>query len=158
LGELAVLGDELKALVGDLGLKGALGYVTPWRTEYSVKSEALNLSGRVDKVMRRDTIVPVEVKTGSASEYGWEGDRIQLCAYGMLLEEKFSEKIPHGLIEYTRVQESRPVLFTEKLRRQVIYARDGVEAVLRGEVPDVCPHGQPKKCGACDLKDECYRI
>jgi CRISPR-associated exonuclease Cas4 len=101
--------------------------------------------------------VPVEIKTGVVSEFSWDGDRIQLCAYGMLLEEKFREKLPHGILEYTRVEERRPVLFTEKLRRQVIYARDAVLEILDGKNPGICPHGQPRKCEACALKDECYR-
>jgi CRISPR-associated protein Cas4 len=156
--ELELMGGELAALMDDLGYEGALEYVTPWRTEYTVKSKSLNLTGRVDKVMRRENLTPVEIKTGAAPDFSWEGDRIQLAAYGMLLEDRFNVKVPHGFIEYTRVQESRPVLFTEKLRRQVIHTRDLIMEILAGRVPDVCPHGRPAKCEACSLRDECYRI
>ncbi len=155
--ELDCLRMELDAMVSDMGFEKALEYVTPWRTEYSVKSEELGLKGRVDKIMRRDSLEPVEIKTGVPHDFGWDGDRVQLCGYGMLLEERFGERIPHGFIEYTRAAERKPVLFTEKLRRQVIYARDSVKEILDGVVPDVCPHGIPQKCGGCVLKEECYR-
>jgi CRISPR-associated protein Cas4 len=156
--ELDMLADDLTAMVEDMGFDKALSYVTPWRTEYGVKSESLNLAGRVDKVMRADAIVPVEIKTGRVADRTFEGDRIQLCAYGMLLEERFGQYIPHGVVEYTRNQERRPVLFTEKLRRQVITTRDELTRVLDGLEPQVCPHGQPMKCESCGLKEKCYLI
>ncbi|MFH1055278.1 MAG: CRISPR-associated protein Cas4 [Candidatus Altiarchaeota archaeon] len=157
LAELDTLQKDLEAMVEDVGFERALKIVTPWRIEYNLKSDSLGLSGRVDKIMYNSGLVPVDIKTGVASELGWESDRIQLCAYGMLMEDKFSGNIPYGLLEYTRIAKRRPVLFTEELRRQVFDARDGVQEILEGAAPDVCPHGQPRKCESCNLRDECYR-
>lgn len=156
--ELDILGDELSAMVEGIGFDKALEYVTPWRTEYPVESKSLNLKGRVDKIMRTDSLVPVEIKTGKPSDYGWEGDRVQVCGYGMLLEERFSHPVDYGVIEYTRDQGKKPVLLTEKLRRQVLITRDQLIEVLDGAAPPVCPHGQPKKCESCGLQDRCYSI
>jgi CRISPR-associated protein Cas4 len=156
--ELDYLRDELSAMVEDMGFQRALAYVTPWKTEYSVRSDALNLAGRVDKVMRADGIVPIDIKTGKPPNHGWDGDRVQLCSYGMLLEEAFGEKIGHGVLEYARTAERKQVIFSEKLRRKVIDARDELLLVLEGDAVPVCPHGQPKKCEACSLKERCYRV
>jgi CRISPR-associated exonuclease Cas4 len=158
LSEAKRLGDELSAMAEEMGFERALEYVTPWKTEYAIASEKLGLRGRIDKLMKAPGFVPVEIKTGAVSELSWEGDRVQLCAYGMLLEDKFGKRVSHGFIEYTRVQERRPVLFTEKLRRQVIHIRDEVEEISAGKVPTVCPHGQPKKCESCSLSRICYLV
>jgi CRISPR/Cas system-associated exonuclease Cas4 (RecB family) len=156
LSEAAGLCERLSCMVDELGFEGALGHVTPWKTEYTVRSEALGMCGRIDKVMGDG--VPVAVKAGRVSDFGWEGDRVQVCAYGMLLEEGSGAPIRHGFIEYARAGEKRPVMFTEKLRRRVIFARDAVSEILAGAVPDVCPHGQPRKCEGCGLKDACYVV
>ncbi|MBD3387503.1 MAG: CRISPR-associated protein Cas4 [Candidatus Altiarchaeales archaeon] len=156
--EIQLLGEELSALISDLGFERALERVTPWKTEYILRSEALNMKGRVDKVMRADCFEPVEIKTGRVPDGVWDGDRVQLCAYALLLEERFKEGVSHGFVEYTRVQERRPVVFTEKLRRQVIHARDLLSELLDGGLPDICPHGQPRKCESCNLVDECYEV
>jgi CRISPR-associated protein Cas4 len=156
--ELDLLRDELSAMVEDMGFDQALAHLTPWKTEYSVKSRKLNLSGRVDKVMKAESIVPVDIKTGKPPKHVWEGDRIQLCAYGMLLEEAFEQKSAFGIIEYARTSESAQVTFNEKTRRQVINTRDELVQVMEGEAVSVCPHGEPKKCEACSLRQRCYLV
>lgn len=40
--------------------------------------------------MKKDNYIPVKIKTGKPSESVWEGDRLQICAYTMLLEEEFN--------------------------------------------------------------------
>jgi CRISPR/Cas system-associated exonuclease Cas4 (RecB family) len=153
-----LLGEKIKSMIADMGLEKSLEYVTPWKTEYTMKSDLLMMKGRVDKIMRRETLLPLELKTGNPPENIRQGHRLQVCGYSMLLEEELGEKIPYGLVEYARVHETRPVLNTEKLRRQVIYIRDAVFDLLGGDIPDVCPHGLSKKCDACSLMEECFKI
>lgn len=155
-GELASLGEELCELVDELGFSDALKYVTPWRIEYPVRSERLGLSGRIDKVMRQKSLVPVDIKTGKSHDAVFGGDRVQVCAYGMLLEEVLGERVEYGVLEYTRNSETSTVRFTEKLKRHVVEVRDCVRSLLAGRLPDVCPHGQPRKCGSCSMRDVCY--
>jgi len=154
--EIGLISSKLAVLVKEQGLQQALKAVTPWKTEYPIRSEALNLTGIVDKIMQ--PLSPVEIKTGKVGESVWEGDRMQLCAYGMLLEEKFQQEILQGFVEYTRVQEQRQVLLTERLRRRVLDTRDKVTEILSGNLPEICPHGNGKKCDACSFKKECYTI
>lgn len=154
--ELELVSSRLRHLVSEHGLKQALELVTPWKVEYPMSSDTMGFSGIVDKVM--SPMIPVEIKTGRVGSGVWEGDKLQVCAYGMLLEEKFGQEILQGLVEYTRVQEQRPVLFTEILRRRVVDARDRVIEILSGCIPEICPHGNGRKCNACGLKETCYGI
>jgi CRISPR/Cas system-associated exonuclease Cas4 (RecB family) len=160
LREFTVLSEKLTYLVEQFGFDEAVRLLTPKWVEYSVRSDSLMLSGRIDKVMAEDSLVPVEIKTGAVPTGVWEGDRIQTCAYVMLLEDALSlpEPIGVGFVEYTRVHERRPVQSTEGLRRRVIESRDAVAEILAGSIPDVCPHGSARKCDACGFKEQCYDI
>ena len=154
--ELELFSSRLRSLVREHGADGALALVTPLKVEYAVSSATSGLSGIIDKVMR--PLAPVEIKTGRAGEGVWEGDRLQACAYGMLLEEKFNQEVPYGFVEYAQIQEQRSVAFTERLRRRVVETRDDIREILSGSLPDICPHGSGRKCDACGLKEACYRL
>lgn len=160
LEEIKVMENKLEFIVEKRGLEGALSIVTPWRVEYTVRSSRLSLSGRIDKVMRDPGYMPVELKTGSVPDGVWEGDRLQACAYAMLLEDnlKLKEPIPFSFVEYTRVQEKRPVRTTEQLRRRVLETRDEIGYILDGNIPEICPHGSGRKCQSCGYKRQCYEI
>jgi CRISPR-associated protein Cas4 len=154
--EINTMQHRLENLIEQHGLKQALQQVTPSKVEYGMQSDTLGLTGIVDKIMQ--PLTPVEIKTGKTGDGVWEGDRLQLAAYAMLLEEKHSQQIQQGLVEYTRIQEQRPVQITEKLRRKVIQTRDQITEIRAGSIPEICPHGNGKKCDKCTLKNKCYKI
>lgn len=156
--EIKGTADRLETMLNEMGFEEAVDYITPSRIEYKIRSDDLGLAGRIDKVMK--PLTPVEIKTGKVSENGvWSGDRLQVCAYSILLEDRHDQDVGHGFIEYTRAQEWRPVLNTVELRRQVLEVRDQVREVLENSVePDVCPHGLGTKCKNCIYQDKCYRI
>ncbi|MDD5111490.1 MAG: CRISPR-associated protein Cas4 [Candidatus Altiarchaeota archaeon] len=154
--ELSLMARRLVSLVRVHGLERAREISTPRKVAFRISSEDVGLTGVVDKVM--SSLFPVVVKTGRAGGGVWEADRLQLCAYGMLVEESYGECVREGAAEYARVQEMRPVVFTEQLRRKVFEFRDAVREILSGFVPDVCPHGNGKKCASCVLNEECYKI
>ncbi|HHQ44928.1 MAG TPA: Dna2/Cas4 domain-containing protein [Candidatus Altiarchaeales archaeon] len=156
-GELKLMEKHFQAMIGDMGIEKTLDYLTPWKVEYSLTSQNLDMTGRIDKIYRRDITAPVELKTGTPSESVWPGDRLQLTAYIMMLEEKIAEEIPYGFIEYTRILEQKPVNNTEKTRREVIYARDEIQHILDGHDPGVCPHGNHRKCAGCQLEEICFK-
>jgi len=160
LHEIGMMGDRLRFMVEEMGFDSALKIITPWKVEYTVRSKKLRLSGRIDKVMRNPSYTPVEIKTSSVPDGIWEGDRLQTCAYAMLLEDKFKLKEPilFGFVEYTRVQEKRPVMTTEQLRRKVLETRDEIIDIFNGEIPEICPHGNGKKCQSCGYKGQCYEV
>ncbi|MFH1722323.1 MAG: CRISPR-associated protein Cas4 [Candidatus Altiarchaeota archaeon] len=159
--ELQFQEEHLAVMVDELGLKETLTYITPWKVEYPLRSEILGLSGRIDKIYRNESeSYPVEIKTGTApKEYTWEGDRIQVGAYALLLEEKLAQTIRYAKVEYTQSMEQRPVNITEKLRRLVFETRDNVTYILEEKIiPEICVHGQGKKCHNCGYKEKCYSM
>lgn len=160
LNEIKIMKEKIEIMIDEIGLKDSLNRITPWRMEYPLKSDKLKFSGRIDKVMKEDDYFPVEIKTGNPGNGVWMGDRLQTCAYSMLLEENLGlEKIiPFGFVEYTRVQEKRPVLNTEQLRRRVLAVRDEVIEILDGKKPGICPHGSEKKCKVCGFKESCREV
>ncbi len=158
LSEIRIMRDKLTSMIEEIGLEEAIRHITPWMVEYPVKSDTLKLSGRIDKVMKDPGYVPVEIKTGSAPSCIWNGDRIQICAYILLLEDtlKLNKRIPFGFVEYTQIQQRRPVMATEGLRGEVIHKRDKIIEILEGFVPDACAHGSERKCMSCGYKEQCY--
>lgn len=52
----------------------------------------------------------------------------------------------------------RPVMYTDSLRKSVMDTRDSVFGLLEGAVPDICPHGNGKKCESCGYAKRCYEI
>jgi CRISPR/Cas system-associated exonuclease Cas4 (RecB family) len=113
--DLGAFSDRLSYIAEDIGFERALRKMTPWKVDYSVSSEKLGLCGRIDKVMKEGIYYPVEIKTCSPPENVWDGDKLQVCAYGILLEEGLSlkKKIPYGFVEYARIPEMRPVMYTD---------------------------------------------
>jgi CRISPR/Cas system-associated exonuclease Cas4 (RecB family) len=158
--DLGAFSERLGYIAEDIGFERALRKMTPWSVDYSVSSENLGLCGRIDKVMKEGVYYPVEIKTCSPPVSVWDGDRLQVCAYGLLLEEVLAmkKKIPYGFVEYARIPEMRPVMYTDSLRKSVIDTRDKVYDLLEGDVPDICPHGNGRKCESCGYSKRCYEI
>ena len=155
--ELLALAKRTKQVIKETGYLGKKlkEYLTPWKTEMNVKSEKLGIRGRIDAVYREDDrIFPVEIKTGRPPTYVWDSDKLQLAAYAMMLEERFDTNIPHGFVEYTQVNEKRPIVIDAKLRRQVFDVRDKVLDIIEGRA---CPQPKDtKKCESCGFYEVCY--
>jgi len=157
--EMKVAAGKLHYMVDEVGMKKALEKITPWKVDYSVCSDELRLTGRIDAVMKEKNVCyPVDLKTGEAAAGVWDDDKAVVCAYSMLLEENLGIKVPYGYVEYTRTQERMPVMNTEELRENVMETRDEILEILGGNVPEICPHGNGKKCEACGFSEKCYEI
>lgn len=158
--EISDLVDRVMLMVEDMCLTEALSRVTPKMVDFQASSDRLNLCGCVDLVMEDSGLMyPVEVKTCRPSDTVWEGDRLQVCAYGMLLEDVLGVgEVRHGFVLYTHVNERRPVVFNSKLRRKVLDTVKLVEDVLGGRLPEICPHGNGRKCESCRFAEQCYEI
>jgi len=131
-------------------------------TEIYVDSEKLELKGKIDRMeVFIDKVIPIELKTGSAPKQGvWESHLIQIAAYVMLLEEKYSKEnkeIPKGIVDYITEKEIREVMMNPFLRDEVINLKNKVKALLESkELPDFVDN--KKKCESCGLRKECYNM
>ncbi|RLC44731.1 MAG: type I-MYXAN CRISPR-associated endonuclease Cas4/Cas1 [Candidatus Coatesbacteria bacterium] len=128
---------------------------------FEMSSERLGLVGKVDAVRHRDgSWVPYELKRGrpyrakDKSPRAWPADALQVCAYGMLLEE----------FTHTRVKECRVRYDAEKVTVRVPLDEDARAAVLMAvhrarhlreatERPPITR--DERKCVRCSLAPVC---
>jgi CRISPR-associated protein Cas4 len=127
------------------------------KSEYKVSSEALGLIGVVDQIkIMKETVIPVELKTGSAPKEGiWPNHRLQLCAYLMLLEEQLNINLDKGIISYLDSDEERELILNPYIRQEVIETKIKVEKLLSGHnIPE--QEKNENKCRNCGLRNECF--
>ena len=94
---------------------------------------------------------PVEYKRGSSKTM--DGDRLQLCAQAICLEEMLCCSIPVGALFYGETRRREEVPFTDELRQTVYKCyKEMHEMILRGHTPVVRPS---RSCNACSLRDDC---
>jgi CRISPR-associated protein Cas4 len=125
-------------------------------SEQYFKSERLNLSGIIDLIEVHDNnlFVPVELKTGNAPSTGvWDGHRIQLGAYLVLLSDS-GRIASEGKIRYKEADE-RIVMMNSMLSDEVMSLIKKVSALLSGST--IPKHTDNKnKCAKCSFKELCY--
>lgn len=123
--------------------------------EFGVRlhSEALEVTGIADLVVTAGAeSYPVEFKDSTREPD--LGHRMQLCAYGLLLEATRQTKSPRGFWHSTRTRETYEIAFDAKLRRRTLDAIREINEFIRAErCPDPTP--QVAKCLECELKNFC---
>jgi CRISPR-associated exonuclease Cas4 len=123
------------------------------RNEQSLFSRNHQLVGKPDYLVQTPKgIVPVEVKSGAAPAQPREGHVLQLAAYCLLVEEQMGQRVPHGIIKYADKQFA--VDYTPALKAELLYVM-GEMRTARTNGGARRDHGEPRKCAACGLRDEC---
>jgi CRISPR-associated protein Cas1 len=123
----------------------------------SLASEALGLSAKIDLIENEgEAAVPVDYKRGSPPdlpERAYEPERVQLCAYGLLLREH-GYACDHGVLYFAEAKQRVEVRFDASLeartRELLAQAR---EAGTRAELPP--PLRSSPKCQRCSLHGIC---
>ena len=107
------------------------------------------------EVYNNDFYVPVELKTGKVPQTGvWDGHRIQIAAYMLLLEDK-GKKTGEGYVKYKGADDKRVLTMNTFLREEVLKLISEVDALINGFTPPI--HTDNKnKCRSCPHKDVCY--
>lgn len=126
--------------------------------EFGVRlhSERLELSGIADLVVTVGTeTFPVEFKDSTREPD--LGHRLQLCAYGLLLEDIRRVRSPRGYWHSTRTRETHVVEFDARLRRKTLGAICEINAFVKAERCPA-PASQVAKCLECELKNFCGDI
>lgn len=96
-------------------------------------------------------VCPVEYKLGKPKE-GLE-DISQLVAQAMCLEEMFSINIKEGYIYYASIKHREKVLFTQKLKDQIVLSINEMHQLYAKKRTPIVKTS--KKCASCSLKDIC---
>lgn len=135
-------------------------------TEHEVFSKQLGLIGKCDAIEaipnndgvclpllddQRYSLYPIEYKHGKLrTEEEYE---LQLCAQAMCLEEMYSAKISSGAVFYINSHRRKEVVFTEKMRQNVIETALSLAQMLESkQVPSA---ESTPRCSRCSLKEIC---
>lgn len=126
----------------------------------TLESGTLGLKGKVDCLRRRDgQLIPYEHKRGRARRVDekpepWPSDRIQVCAYSLLLEEHTGKPIEEARIRYhadnATVRVPVDEAAREDVRKAVLRARELARSVERPPVTD-----NERLCLRCSLAPVC---
>ena len=128
-------------------------------SEQYFKSLRLKLSGIIDVLEVHDIdgkkiYVPIELKTGKYPDKGmWDGHKIQLAAYMLLLEEA-GKPVQEAAIKY-RGTEKRLLQMNTFLKEEVLDLITKTDKLLTSlELPEYVDN--KTKCKNCQIKDICY--
>ncbi len=128
---------------------------------YELASDNLGLIGKVDCLRRRDgQTIPYEHKRGRPAydaddkPIPWPGDRLQIIAYALLLEEALQQPIVEGRIRYHAANITVRVPIDEQARNDlqlaIAEAHKLRESLDRPPVTD-----NPRQCERCSLAPVC---
>jgi CRISPR-associated exonuclease Cas4 len=125
--------------------------------ESILRSTKFELTGSPDRMVKiNESFIPSIIKTGKMPENGvWQGDRLQLTAYSILVEEKYSSIIEKGFVEYARWGIVRPVVIKRHERRKVLRVRERIKKIQDGFMPERPTDAPCQYCGftgICDVK------
>jgi CRISPR-associated exonuclease Cas4 len=129
------------------------------RREFNVPlvSDRFGLRGIVDMVIwleDKGEVIPVDYKL---SEIAGAHFKLQLAAYGLMLEEISGLTARHGFLYFIPRRKVEKVLFDKRMRDRLATTLDAMHRVLRYEtMPD--PTQQRAKCVACEFRRFCNDV
>jgi CRISPR-associated exonuclease Cas4 len=121
------------------------------------KSKQLSISGRPDLIIEeKGEKIPVEIKTGRVPKGPFFSHILQLAAYGLVLEEEYGKRPPHGLIKYGPKgdEEEFKVDLDDDLMKLL---KEKIDLIRKGmDTGDVHRnHRREGKCRSCSRRKDC---
>jgi CRISPR-associated exonuclease Cas4 len=116
-------------------------------------SDKYGLVGKPDYITDQEgELVPIERKSRYLKGKPFEGETLQLAAYGLLIEERFGTPVRRGVLQYQNA--SVDVVFDDQLRSKLLVA---ISALKEAQcLPDVSrDHHHPARCKACGFRNTC---
>ncbi len=129
------------------------------RREFNVPlvSDRLGLRGMVDMVIWLDDkgeVIPVDYKL---SEFTGTHFKLQLTAYGLMLEEASGMTANRGFLYSIPRRKAEEIPFDKGIRDRLAVTLDAMHRMLRYEtMPDPTP--QRAKCVACEFRRFCNDV
>jgi CRISPR-associated exonuclease Cas4 len=154
---IAAHGDAAKKArrrtLSAFGLEEGKRHFDVWLT-----SPILRLRGRVDLVIEvgeREQVIPVEYK--QTRRAAGRHVRLQLAAYGLLLEETWDADVERAFVYSLLKRRAEEIRLTQRLREEarstVMHMREMVE---REAMPD--PPGARRQCVNCEFRRFCNDV
>jgi CRISPR-associated exonuclease Cas4 len=124
--------------------------------EFSLKSDELNLKGKVDKIEIINGIYyPIEIKTSFPPSKGtWLSDALQIAAYSLLIDYELNKEVLVGFVYYTKIFERRPVVINSILHNKLFKVLDSINMMFeKQEIPEFKIF--INKCKKCEYLEIC---
>lgn len=123
----------------------------------SLSSTALGLSAKIDLVEGDGSaVMPVDYKKGRPPDNAWRAwdpERVQLCAYGLLLREH-GYQCELGVLYFAQTRERVEVPFDDELIALTLsLLAEAKQIAAKGEIPP--PLVANPKCSGCSLQGIC---
>lgn len=123
----------------------------------SLSSERLGLSAKIDLLeVESGAVVPVEYKRGRPPEIperAYEPERVQVCAYGLLLREQ-GYTCEGGVLYFAEARTRVEVPFTDELIARTLGLLDQARTLARSDRIPPPLEGSPR-CAGCSLHAIC---
>lgn len=125
------------------------------RMGLTLTSDRLGLRGRLDALVEDDgRLVPWDEKNTVSPSEPWPGQRLQMAAYALLIEDCFpGECVEYGIIEYLVDGQRITVQIDDALRLQVSQTLDDLNRVRRTE--ELPARAPPSRCRDCVYAKVC---
>jgi|Deesub1362B_J571_1020462.scaffolds.fasta_scaffold04679_4 CRISPR-associated exonuclease Cas4 len=118
-----------------------------------LESERYGLKGFVDLVLKSEReVIPVDIKFTRFEEvhYNW---KMQIVAYGVLVEENFGRIVKRAFIYNVSKKEWKELKIFPEDRKMLRKVVKSIEDIIRNErIPEV---RKSKKCGYCEMQKIC---
>jgi len=123
------------------------------RCEKPLFSKDHLLTGRPDYLVEeRGRVIPVEIKSALSPPAPYRSHVLQLAAYCLLVEEKYSRAPPYGIIKYR--DQALAIDYSPRLRAELLDTLARMRHDLAAD--DVSPsHSNPNRCRRCGYEADC---
>lgn len=125
-------------------------------TVRTLVSERYGLTGKPDYLVRIAAgVVPIELKSAHLPRTGrpHEGNRMQLAAYCLLVEDTMQASVPYGVIKYR--DGSVRIPFTDELRERLLSLLPEIRAARKDATECHRSHRQRARCLKCGYRVIC---
>ena len=115
----------------------------------------LGLVGKPDYVMktRQGSLIPVEVKTGHTPEAPYDSHKLQLMAYGLLIQSNYAQAPEYGLLHYP--EKDFKVEFSPALDAQLVETMEEIRLIERKNETPARSHSSSARCRSCGYRGIC---
>ena len=118
-----------------------------------IYSPRLGLAGKPDYIVQHQRYaIPVEVKSRRAPREPYDSHIYQLAAYCLLVEEKYGQRPPYGIIRYS--DRSFQIDFTAALEDALMEILGEMRQNSLTRSPHRS-HEEPRRCAGCGYRDSC---
>ncbi len=115
----------------------------------------LGLVGKPDYVMKtkQGSLIPVEVKTGHTPETPYDSHRLQLMAYGLLIQSNYAQTPQYGLLHYP--EKDFRVDFTPELETRLMDTLGDIRQIEKVNTTPDRSHNSSARCRSCGYRGVC---